>query len=218
VPPVGHDPPMILMKIIGGAVPVAGVVSGSGVTADGQREVRMSRSGAEDSARRWREVRQRLNARRHELTTAAARLYPDVPRVGPTILLCRPEWIARRPIDLSHIRLTWTDTPPPAADVTGPASAGVRAGYPTYAAALVAIEPPVLLENRPCYRLLSADLTGDVPALELTRARYCDGISGGEAIAHELAQECAEPGQPLDGRLPLREFLGDPTDLSGRAP
>jgi hypothetical protein len=64
--------------------------------------------------------------------------------------------------------------------------------------------------------LLSADLTGDVPVLELTRARYFDGISGGEAIAHELAQACEKPGQPLNGRLPLREFLGDPTSLRGR--
>src|ERR1700722_19427651 len=53
-----------------------------------------------ESVRRWREVRRGLNERRFELTVAAGRLYPDVPRVGSTVLLGRPEWIASRPVEL----------------------------------------------------------------------------------------------------------------------
>jgi hypothetical protein len=145
-------------------------------------------------------------------------------------LLCRPGWIAPRPVELERIRLSWVDTPPVAADVTGPVSAGVRPLRPSasgggrfgsYAEALVGIEPPALLENRVCYRLLSADLGASVPGLELTRARYFDGINVGEAMAHELAEvvlagaDLEQDGQ-FPERLVLRRSLGDPTDVGSR--
>jgi hypothetical protein len=186
-------------------------------------EDRSGRRDAGDSARRWRAGRRRLKEQRYELTRAAARLYPDVPRVGSTLLLGRAEWLAPRPLDLARIRLTWFDPPPPARDVTGPASAGVRPlrtdtgeRYASYAAALAAIDPPALLENRVCYRLLGADLAADMPALNLTRARYFDGINVGEAIGHELAQAGQEHEGLIPGRLRLRQFLGDPTVLRRR--
>jgi hypothetical protein len=73
-----------------------------------------------------------------------------------------------------------------------------------------------LLENRGCYRLLSADLGLDVPELSLTRARYFDGIDVGEAIGHELAEAYLDQDGPLPERLVLRRSLGDPTDLGSR--
>jgi hypothetical protein len=144
--------------------------------------------------------------------------------VGSTPLLCRPEWIPAAPLDLARVRLAWEDAAPPGADPGGPASAGVRPWqapgrrYDSYAAALDAIERPRLLENRTCYRLLSAALDGSAPRLELTRGRYFDGVNTGEAAAHELARAWQQdPGSLAPERLPIRALLGDPCDLSRRS-
>jgi hypothetical protein len=68
----------------------------------------VSRAGrlAADSAEHWRAGRAGLKRRRHLLTQAAGRLYPDAARVGTTTLLCRPEWIPARPLGLDEVRLT----------------------------------------------------------------------------------------------------------------
>lgn len=66
-------------------------------------------------------------------------------------------------------------------------------------------------------RLLAADLADGTSSMNLGRARYFDGVSIGEAIAHELAQAwLANPAATAAGRLPLRELVGDPCDLSRR--
>lgn len=89
--------------------------------------------------------------------------------------------------------LTWEDTAPPGADVTGPASGHVHPlqpdgrRYTSYAEALARIERPALFENRPIYRLLAASLADGAPRLRLTHGRYFDWVNGGEAMAHELA-------------------------------
>jgi hypothetical protein len=178
---------------------------------------------ATDSPEHWREVRRLLHSRRHELASAAARLYPAAARPGSAPLLCRPQWLPAAPVPLDQVRLTWTDDAPPGADTTGPASAGVRPlqapgrRYPSYAAALAAIDPPAVLENRTCYRLLSAALAGGEPRLDLTRARYFDGVNAGEAAAHELAEASPHDVNSISSeRLPIRELLGDPCDLSRR--
>ena len=178
---------------------------------------------ATDSPEYWREVRRLLHTRRHDLGAEAARLYPSVPRVAGTSLLCRPEWIPAEPLALEQIGLTWTDTASPGVDPGGAASAQLRPRrqsgrrYASYAAALAAIERPRLLENRPSYRLLSASLAGPAPRLELSRGRYFDAVNTGEAVAHELAQAWLS-GRPSisSERLPLRARLGDPCDLRRR--
>lgn len=133
-------------------------------------------------------------------------------------------WIPAEPLDLGRVDLAWADTAPPAVDTGGPASAGVRPWqapgrrYPSYAGALAAIERPRLLENRTCYRLLSAALAGAAPRLELTRGRYFDGVNAGEAVAHELARAWqADPRSLAPERLPIRDMLGDPCDLPRRS-
>jgi hypothetical protein len=178
---------------------------------------------ATDSPEHWREVRRLLHSRRHDLGVEAARLYPSIPRVAGTTLLCRPEWIPAGPLALERVGLTWTDTAPPGADVGGAASAHLRPRrrpgrrYASYAAALAAIERPRLLENRPSYRLLSASLTGPAPNLGLSRGRYFDAVNTGEAVAHELAQAWLDDPQSISPeRLPLRARLGDPCDLRRR--
>jgi len=122
-------------------------------------------------AEHWRRVRRLLNEHRLELAAMAAGLYPDLPRVAGTDLLCWPGWLPATPLDLADLRLGWVSAPPPpAADGTGDAAAHVlprsAAGlaYPTYAAAIEALDRPALFENRVCYRLLDAELGGADPA------------------------------------------------------
>jgi hypothetical protein len=166
-----------------------------------------------------------MNQRRHLLTQAAARLYPDTARVGTTALLCRPEWIPSQPLAVDEVKLTWAGHPPPAA-VTGaePASAHVRPlradgrRYPGYADALAALDPPAVFDNRPSYRLLAAGLTGGAGHMDLSRGRYFDGVNVGEALAHELAGGWpAARGPAAAGSLPFRALAGDPCDLSRRS-
>src|SRR5262249_20354729 len=138
---------------------------------------------AADSPERRRQVRAVLTASRRELSDVAASLYPGLPRVGSTDLLCRPEWLPGAPVELGEPRLAWDDhAPEPPWDITGPASAHVRptrpdttGRYASYADAVAALDRPVLFENRPCYRLLGATLTG-APGLRLAGTCYFDGM------------------------------------------
>jgi hypothetical protein len=178
-----------------------------------------------DSPEHWRAARASLNQRRHVLTQAAARLYPDAARVGTTALLCRPEWIPSRPLGLGEMKLAWAEHPPSAA-VTGaePASARVRplradgSRYPGYADAIAALDPPALFDNRPSYRLLAARLAGGAGRMDLSLGRYFDGVNVNEALAHEFAGAWPDaPGPAAAGGLPFRELAGDPCDLSRRS-
>jgi hypothetical protein len=179
---------------------------------------------AADTPGHWLAVRRALNARRHELAGLASRRYPAAFRVAGTPLLSRHEWIPDHPLDLDQVELSWTDhAPAPVVKGSEPESAQVRpvsaAGerYPAYADALAVIDPPALFDNRPCYRLLAADLACGASSMSLGRARYFDGVSIGEAVAHELAQAWIEdPAVTSDRRLPIRDLVGDPCDLSRR--
>ena len=179
------------------------------------------------------------------LAALAAGLYPDLPRVAGTDLLCWPGWLPPAPLDLADVALDWVSAPPlPAADATGSAVAHVlpRSGtgqaYPTYAAAIGALDRPALFENRVCYRLLDADLRSPATAgragLRFGPARYFDAVNLGAAVAHELAarvfpgrstfpgpgafpdpRAAAEP--PTLADLPLRASVADPCALQRRS-
>jgi hypothetical protein len=187
----------------------------------------VSRAGrpASDSPGHWRAARAELNQRRHLLTQAAARLYPDAARVGTTALLCRPEWIPAQPLGLDEVKLAWAGHPPAAA-VTGaePASAHVRplradgSRYPGYADAIAALDPPAVFDNRSSYRLLAAGLAAGAGQMELSLGRYFDGVNVNEALAHELADAGPDAhGPAAAGGLPFRELVGDPCDLTRRS-
>jgi hypothetical protein len=176
-----------------------------------------------DSPEHWRAVRRELNRHRSGLTQAASQLYPDAKRVGTTALLCYEEWIPDQPLDLDEVKLNWTGHTAKAVNGTEPAAAHVRPlrangeRYPAYADALAAIDPPALFENRPSYRILSAQLARGMGHIELTRGRYFDGVNIGEALAHELAESwLTDPAPETPHSLPLRELIGDPCDLSRR--
>ena len=86
---------------------------------------------AADSAERWREARAVLTANRRELSRFAASLYPDLPRVAGTDLLCRDEWLPGVPVVLDELGLDWDEHPPePGFDIGGPVSAHVRPVHP----------------------------------------------------------------------------------------
>jgi hypothetical protein len=178
-------------------------------------------------AGQWRRIRRLLNEHRQELAAMAAGLYPDLPRVAGTDLLCWPEWRPAAPLDLAELRLDWISAPPrPAADGTGAAAAHVlprtAAGqaYPAYAAAIEALDRPALFENRVCYRLLDADLTGETRAgprrLRFGPSRYFEAVNLGQAVAHELTAAWAASGSPPD-RPPLDSAAPDCAALDSAA-
>jgi hypothetical protein len=180
---------------------------------------------ADDSCKHWRAVRRWLNENRRELVASAAGLYPQARRVGGTSLLCREEWIPDEPFELQCLTLNWKDHPSPVAvDGTGLLSEHVRpfyadgVRYPTYAETLAALDPPSLFENRPSYRILSADLSGPNRLMDFALGYYFDGVNIGEALAHELAAErLGSQETPAGERLPLRSSVGDPCDLARRS-
>ena len=189
-------------------------------------------------AEHWRQIRRLINEHRPELAAMAARLYPDLPRVAGTDLLCWPGWLPAVPLDLDDLPLDWTSAPPPpAADGTGAAAShvlprsAVGHAYPSYAAAIEALDRPALFENRVCYLLLDAELAGQ-PGLRFGPAWYFDAVNLGQAVAHELTAAWAAgtpPGRAGLGRagldwagldwaaLPLRASVGDPCALPRRS-
>ena len=180
-----------------------------------------------ETTERWRQVRRRVNQQRLALAAQAARLYPGAARAAGTDLLCRPEWLPPSPVDLAGIALHWTGRPPaPGADATAAAAAHLLpqdapgGPFASYAAAVAAVDPPALFQNRVCYRLLDATLRGPAQ-LTMGPARYFDAMNLGHAVAHELAAAQdqapgAGPGPVSLAGLPLRAALGDPCALSQR--
>ncbi len=164
-----------------------------------------------------------LTANRQELSHLAARLYPDLPRVGTTDLLTRAGWLPGAPLGLDDVTLTWVARPPaPAVAAGGQVSAHVRPGregggrYASYAGAVGDLDRPSLFENRPSYRLLGAELTGP-RALRLALTSYFDGMELGHSVAHELAAAWAESGAGVSiAGLPLRSAAGDPCTVDRR--
>jgi hypothetical protein len=176
---------------------------------------------ATDSPEHWRHVRGVLREHRHELSSVAARLYPDAPRVGSTKLLSRAQWIPDKPLPLDDLPLSRAADVLPVTDGTGPESAHVRpcraaTRYPTYAEAVADLDRPALFENRMCYRLTEASLV-DRPRLGLAQVRYFDAVNVGHAVAHELAAAWEDsPTLSTMAGQPLRTLVGDPCDLPRR--
>jgi hypothetical protein len=177
------------------------------------------------SEQEWLAARRFLKAHRAELAAQAGALYREVPRVAGTGLLCRDGWLPPEPVELDLVRLDWADQAvAPAVTGSSPPAAAVRPvrpsgeQYRTYADALVALDRPVLFENRPNYRPLAVDLRAtDGGRLEFSGGHYFESISVAEAVAHEYAAFRLAGGQPARlPELPLRAAIGDPCDLSRR--
>jgi hypothetical protein len=149
-------------------------------------------------------------------------LYPGTPRVGDTVLLTCRGWLPHQPISLDAIpRQPVLDSAgvPATADLLDTASYLVprHGDYPftTYAGAVAAVERPRLLEDRPTYRLMSADLENSPPSMSFAIATYFDVLNI-EAAAHEYAADHRTGRHPMLAELPLRSCIGSPTDPTRR--
>jgi hypothetical protein len=148
----------------------------------------------------WAEVRRHLRENRYELAAG----FPN--GLAGTPLLSRPSWVPAAPIPLSALDISLQHAP--SWDL--PAAPGDPA-YASYSAAIAARDAPTVFENRPTWRLVDADLAGPAPRLVFGDGWYFDSIDTGEAAAHEYA------AARLDGSpTPLRDAVGDPTDLVRR--
>lgn len=180
------------------------------VTASTQRQLT-------SSERTWLDERTYLREHRPQLDTEAAASFPDAIKVADTPLLATPAWIPDTPLPLEAIDLTLT----PDAKLSGVTSADASPGLPrratgeryaSYSQAVAELAAPTVLEDRPTYRLLTADLTGPRARLTFGLGTYFDGLDAGEAAGHEFV--LAHLGRPVDGGI--REAIGDPCDLRRR--
>ncbi|MFL6126039.1 hypothetical protein [Actinophytocola sp.] len=148
----------------------------------------------------WQDVRAYLRTHRYDLAAG----FPT--GLAGTPLLSRPSWTPAAPIPLSSVEITFASAP--AWDL--PAASG-HPDHAGYSAAMAALDAPTVFENRPTWRLVEADLAGPAPKLVFGDGWYFDSIDTGEAAAHEYA------AARLDGTAtPLRDAVGDPTDLRRR--
>jgi hypothetical protein len=150
----------------------------------------------------WARVRAHLRAHRYDLAVRAVDEFPDVRKVAGTPLLTAPAWVPPAPIPLSALDITMDAAPP----VALPPASG-HPDFPSYSAAMAALDAPTVFENRPTWRLLDADLAGPSPRLVFGDGTYFDSIDTGEAAAHEYAAGAGTP---------LRDAIGNPCDLAGR--
>ncbi|MGH4013256.1 MAG: helix-turn-helix transcriptional regulator [Pseudonocardiaceae bacterium] len=176
---------------------------------------------------RWRNERRWLNRHRSELAKLVVQLYPVEGRLPRTAQLAHPEWLVAEPVELGSLALRLDEGPQtvevdgsePESESTRPLrTAGLR--FERYTSAMKHLSPPALFESRPSYRLLAASLASR--RLEFGLGAYFDKIDVCEALAHEVAAVCLADGspnspEPLRGRLPFRELIGDPFDPQRRA-
>jgi hypothetical protein len=172
--------------------------------------------------REWLRVNAYLHASRHELAFRAAGEYPAEARVAGTPLLAAPSWRPTVPVPLRDIRLEFRAR----AQADGPDVARVAprllpcrpdgSRYGRFSDVIGDLAAPAVFENRPVYRPIEAELTGDDPHLTFTRGRFFDGVDVGGAVAHEYA--AAQLGGPRGGgrELRLRDAIADPCDLTVR--
>ncbi len=173
----------------------------------------------------WCTARRQLNRSRGALARTAARLYRPEMRLGDVPFMARNEWIPSRPLRLEDIDLRWTDDAagtlvtggePEASRMLPLRAPGQR--FTRYTSAIRYIDAPTLFENRPSYRLLDVDLSGDRGHMRFGLGTYFDKLDVSEAVAHELAlAEGADADQiPPWSKLPMRALIGDPFDLRRR--
>lgn len=149
----------------------------------------------------WLDVRRYLLANRYRLGVEAADEFPVERRVAGTPLLAPAAWIPASPIPVRSVRLEFD----PFAVYAGSVSS-------SYAETMAELDPPAVFEDRPTYRLLSADLAGASPVLRLGRGTYFDSINTGEASAHEYAARRLG----VDAPVGVRAAIGDPWDPARR--
>jgi transcriptional regulator with XRE-family HTH domain len=208
-------------------IPASALGLSDRVTVPAARQETADSADVSASRGRWRAERTWLNQHRSDLAKVAVGLYAPESQVAGTTLITAPGWLSPRPLPLRSVRLE-LDEAPRNKQVSGKeqASAAVRplcsrsAVFDSYAAAIRHIDPPALLENRPCYRLLDCAVADR--RLTFGLAAYFDKLDISEALGHEIAAACMSDGIQASGgnlqdKLPLRDLIGDPFDLQRRA-
>lgn len=193
-----------------------------------------------EAQQEWLRVNAYLRANRHQLAVRAAGEYPAEARLAGTPLLAAPSWRPAAPVPLQDIRLEFRPKPPvPAATANAAptANAAIAANaanavarlapcllpgrpdgtrYGRFCDVIGDLAAPAVFQNRPVYRPVEAELSGDNPHLTFTRGRFFDGVDIGGAVAHEYAaaQLAAARGQSRETLL--RAAVADPCDLTVR--
>lgn len=172
------------------------------------------------SQRSWHEVRKHVGLNQAKLHAQAADLYEASWRLPQAPMLTQGSWLPDKPIALEDIELEWEPSPPkpivvgqePQTRSLLPLRTRLQT-FPNYSSAIRYLSPPSLFENRPCYRLLSASLTGQAEArLRFCQSCYFDKIDVAEALVHELSA-AAMNATPSWSELPFRSLISDPFDL-----
>jgi hypothetical protein len=172
------------------------------------------------SEEQWLRVSDYLSGNRYSLAVEAAREYQDDARLAGTPLLSAPAWRLQAPIPLASIRLEFRpQTPPPVLPdlaSVAPFALPTRldgSRYRRYCDVVESLAAPAVFENRPIYRLVSADLAGDEPRLAFARGRFFEGINVGGPAAFEYAASALG----VTDRRAYREAFGDPVNLNVRS-
>ena len=172
------------------------------------------------SEQQWLRVSDYLSGNRYSLAVQAARGYPDDARLAGSPLLSAPAWRLPTPVPLASIGLEFRpQTPPPVLPdlaSVAPFALPTRLDgrrYRRYCDVIESLAAPAVFENRPIYRLVSADLSGDEPRLAFARGRFFDGINVGGPAAFEYAASALG----VTDRRAYRDAFGDPTNLNVRS-
>jgi hypothetical protein len=172
----------------------------------------------------WHDVRKYVGLNHAKLHARAVELYAPSWRLPQAPMLSQPSWLPDTPIALEDVELEWEPNPPkPIIVGQEPEVRSLlplrtwRQAFPSYSSAIRYLGPPVLFENRPCYRLLGATLSGHTQArLRFGQSCYFDKIDVSEALVHELSSAMINSsGSRLE--LPFRSLISDPFDLALRA-
>jgi hypothetical protein len=204
----------------------AGLGQATDTDKDGVREAEFDDScdPVKASQRTWHDARKYVGRNQAKLHTRAVELYPPSWRLPQAPMLFQPSWLPDAPIALEDIKLEWESNPPKSIIVGSEPEARSllplrtrRQTFPSYSSAIRYLSPPALFENRPCYRLLGATLSGRTQAcLRFGQSCYFDKIDVSEALVHELSSAMINA---VDSRLelPFRSLISDPFDLALRA-
>jgi hypothetical protein len=185
------------------------------------------RSQRHDTVRaRFVRERRYLSDHRPELTQSALRHHSALRDDTLPGMLTRTAWVALRPFPLEElaVSLDLSASPPGAATKvrrtarsTLPRSEAFRP-YEGYSQALGELSRPVLFDDRSCYRLLSAQLSGESPELRVGMTSFFASVDESEALAHEYARQVmrGRSGMLRRRALRIREDLPDPFDVDSR--
>ncbi|WP_326720977.1 transcriptional regulator [Streptomyces sp. NBC_00243] len=151
---------------------------------------------------------------------------PSLERIGGSSLLWEETMRPPAPLPLSAVVVEWQDALPPvnlallrAARRCLPKESKAHR-YERYSSAMGALARPTLFEDRPSFRLTSANWSDPGgPRLVFSNGQYFDLVDQNEAVAHELAVATSHiPGERPPWRaVPMRRLLADdPLLLEGR--